>query len=184
MQIIEKRIDEIRPYEKNPRKNDNAVKYVAESIKEFGFKVPLVLSQLMYGDQTRYSDTGGSAYGRALYFAKDFNESKLYGQSSGKSLMTRFKFNDNAKIADDNTLYNEITRITRGSLSVLTPREKRIRSILKKIEKQDRQSVRPIYALIQGYDAYYNSHAGYMMVLSRKNMVFDKNVIDPFTSKF
>ena len=45
MQIIEKRIDEIRPYEKNPRKNDNAVKYVAESIKEFGFKVPLVISQ-------------------------------------------------------------------------------------------------------------------------------------------
>lgn len=31
------------PYEKNPRKNDGAVKYVAESIKEFGFKVPIVV---------------------------------------------------------------------------------------------------------------------------------------------
>ena len=36
-------LSEIRPYEKNPRKNDEAVKYVANSIKEFGFKVPVVL---------------------------------------------------------------------------------------------------------------------------------------------
>ena len=31
-------IDELIPYEKNPRKNDDAVQYVAESIKQFGFK--------------------------------------------------------------------------------------------------------------------------------------------------
>lgn len=43
MQIIEKRLDEIRPYENNPRKNEAAVKYVASSIREFGFKVPIVI---------------------------------------------------------------------------------------------------------------------------------------------
>ena len=43
MQIVYKNIDEIMPYEKNPRKNDEAVKYVANSIKEFGFKVPVVI---------------------------------------------------------------------------------------------------------------------------------------------
>lgn len=43
MQILEKRLDEIKPYDRNPRKNDEAVKYVAASIKEFGFKVPLVI---------------------------------------------------------------------------------------------------------------------------------------------
>lgn len=43
MQIIEKRLNEITPYEKNPRKNDSAVEYVANSIREFGFKVPLVI---------------------------------------------------------------------------------------------------------------------------------------------
>lgn len=31
------------PYEKNPRKNDKAVQYVAESIKQFGFKIPIVI---------------------------------------------------------------------------------------------------------------------------------------------
>lgn len=43
MEIKEYGIDEIKPYEKNPRKNDDSVKFVANSIKEFGFKVPIVI---------------------------------------------------------------------------------------------------------------------------------------------
>lgn len=38
-------IHTVIPYEKNPRKNDEAVKYVANSIKEFGFKVPIVVDK-------------------------------------------------------------------------------------------------------------------------------------------
>lgn len=45
MQIVEMKIDEVIPYEKNPRKNEAAVKYVANSIKEFGFKVPIVIDE-------------------------------------------------------------------------------------------------------------------------------------------
>ena len=45
MNIIEKRVKDLKPYEKNPRLNDDAVKYVAESIKEFGFKVPIVIDK-------------------------------------------------------------------------------------------------------------------------------------------
>lgn len=33
----------IVPYENNPRKNSEAVKYVVNSIREFGFKIPMVL---------------------------------------------------------------------------------------------------------------------------------------------
>lgn len=43
MQIVNRNIKSITPYEKNPRKNDGAVDYVAESIKEFGFKVPIII---------------------------------------------------------------------------------------------------------------------------------------------
>lgn len=43
MQIIEKKISELKPYEKNPRRNDNAVDYVEKSIEQFGFKVPIVI---------------------------------------------------------------------------------------------------------------------------------------------
>ena len=45
MQIVIKKTSEITPYEKNPRKNDEAVEYVANSIKEFGFKVPIVIDK-------------------------------------------------------------------------------------------------------------------------------------------
>jgi ParB-like chromosome segregation protein Spo0J len=43
MNIVERKLEDVRPYEKNPRRNDDAVQYVAESIKQFGFKVPLVI---------------------------------------------------------------------------------------------------------------------------------------------
>ena len=56
MQIIYKRLNEIIPYEKNPRKNDDAVQYVAESVKEFGFKVPIVIDKdnIIVAGHTRY----------------------------------------------------------------------------------------------------------------------------------
>jgi site-specific DNA-methyltransferase (adenine-specific) len=56
MQVIEKPINEIKPYEKNPRKNDEAVQYVANSIKEFGFKVPIVIDKngVIVAGHTRY----------------------------------------------------------------------------------------------------------------------------------
>lgn len=56
MNLLYKKIDEIKPYEKNPRKNDEAVKYVAESIKQFGFKVPIVIDRdgIIVAGHTRY----------------------------------------------------------------------------------------------------------------------------------
>lgn len=43
MEIVEKKVSELKAYENNPRKNDNAVEAVANSIKEFGFKIPIVI---------------------------------------------------------------------------------------------------------------------------------------------
>lgn len=45
MNVVNLPIDDLIPYEKNPRKNDKAVKFVAESIKQFGFKVPIVIDK-------------------------------------------------------------------------------------------------------------------------------------------
>lgn len=36
---------EIKPYKNNPRSNENAVEPVMNSIKEFGFKVPIVIDK-------------------------------------------------------------------------------------------------------------------------------------------
>lgn len=56
MEIVQKKMTDIFPYEKNPRKNDSAVKYVMESIKEFGFKVPIVIDKdnVIVAGHTRY----------------------------------------------------------------------------------------------------------------------------------
>ena len=45
MKIIEKSVEELTPYENNPRKNDGAVDAVAASIREFGFKVPIIIDK-------------------------------------------------------------------------------------------------------------------------------------------
>lgn len=45
LKIIDKVISEIKEYENNPRFNDKSVDKVAASIKEFGFKVPIIIDE-------------------------------------------------------------------------------------------------------------------------------------------
>lgn len=49
-------IEDLKPYEKNPRKNDASVPKVMESIKKFGFKVPIVIDKdnVIVTGHTRY----------------------------------------------------------------------------------------------------------------------------------
>lgn len=56
MQIVEKKIGELKPYENNPRKNKDAVEYVANSIREFGWQVPIVIDKnnTIVAGHTRY----------------------------------------------------------------------------------------------------------------------------------
>lgn len=56
MNLLEMKISEVKPYDKNPRKNDVSVDKVANSIKEFGFKVPIVLDKnnVIVCGHTRY----------------------------------------------------------------------------------------------------------------------------------
>lgn len=43
MKIIDVPVSELKAYENNPRHNERAVEKVAASIREFGFKVPIVI---------------------------------------------------------------------------------------------------------------------------------------------
>lgn len=56
MKVVQKSISEIKPYENNPRKNDDAVEFVANSIREFGFKQPIVIDNdgVIVAGHTRY----------------------------------------------------------------------------------------------------------------------------------
>lgn len=56
MEIKEIKLADIKPYENNPRFNDEAVDAVAESIQQFGFKVPIVIDKngVIVTGHTRY----------------------------------------------------------------------------------------------------------------------------------
>ena len=56
MKIFEKKLSELKPYANNPRKNKGAVQGVADSIKEFGFKNPIVIDKdgVIVAGHTRY----------------------------------------------------------------------------------------------------------------------------------
>ena len=44
MKIEQRSIDEIRPYDGNPRGGDAAVDAVAASLREFGFRQPMIVA--------------------------------------------------------------------------------------------------------------------------------------------
>ena len=50
------KIGDVKPYEKNPRRNDSAVDAVAASIQEFGWKQPIVVDKdgIIIAGHTRY----------------------------------------------------------------------------------------------------------------------------------
>jgi ParB-like chromosome segregation protein Spo0J len=56
MQIEQWEIEKVKPYDKNPRRNDKAVEAVAKSIKEFGFRQPIVVDKdgVIVVGHTRY----------------------------------------------------------------------------------------------------------------------------------
>lgn len=56
MEVLQRTIREITPYENNPRNNDSAVDAVAASIREFGWQQPIVVDKdgVIIAGHTRY----------------------------------------------------------------------------------------------------------------------------------
>lgn len=56
MEIVTRTLKDIHPYERNPRKNDNAVDAVAESIKQCGYIAPIIVDEngVILAGHTRY----------------------------------------------------------------------------------------------------------------------------------
>lgn len=56
MEIVKLKLSQIKPYEKNPRKNDGAVDAVAESIRQCGYCAPIVVDEdyVILAGHTRY----------------------------------------------------------------------------------------------------------------------------------
>lgn len=61
MNVINLKIEQIKPYENNPRHNEKAIQYVANSITEYGFRQPITV------DERYVIITGHTRYEAAIY---------------------------------------------------------------------------------------------------------------------
>lgn len=120
---------------------------------DIGYTSKDIYNQIATGDFTRYSDSGGSAYGKAIYFD---TVKGSYGQGNGHTVM-HAKFLSTAKTIDYSALQSAWAReAASGS------------KLARAINQADRASRPMIYAMAKGYDAVYNGARGYRMILNRK----------------
>lgn len=115
MNIVYKKLGEITPYEKNPRKNSAAVPYVMESIKKFGFKVPIVIDKdgVIVAGHTRYNAS------KQLHFEE---VPCIIADDLTKEQVKAFRLADN-KVAEQSMwdmelLYDQLVEITDIDMAV------------------------------------------------------------------
>lgn len=143
------------------------VNNVYDSRNDLGYSATEISKQVQTGSITRVSDNGGSVYGRGIYFADDYTESKMYGNTSGNVKMTavmRAKLNSNAKVISYNNAVNGVSKeIKSGS------------KLGKALSKVDSASQASLYALSKGYNVIDNGRH-YLNVLNRNAITMSKDV--------
>lgn len=116
-----------------------------------------ITKEIRTGDYTQLSGKGGSAYGRALYFAKTVSGSAAYAGGSD-SVMIRARIKPTAKIADYKT-------VVQGAANTAAFSHNNTDNLA-------------LWAIANGYDGW-KALNGYHMIVNRKALVIsdrDKDV--------
>ena len=122
---------------------------------DIGYSAKDICDQVSKGDFTMYSDSGGSAYGKAIYFADNLGGSLAYRSGSGTNLTMRAKITS-GKGVDYNTNSNNYTKaLSNGD------------KLAKACSKAGRGDAENLYALAKGYTHVTDRYSGYNMVLNR-----------------
>ncbi|MBR0075488.1 MAG: hypothetical protein IJP96_07020 [Synergistaceae bacterium] len=125
-----------------------------------------ILDQIRYGDYTQLSRSGGSVYGRAIYFSTDFERSAMFGFGSEKTnpVMMRAKINPNAKIIEVHNLSNMST-----NSKFIQKLQAHIKGDYTKDFSNDWMS---LTALANGFDGWrvtpYGTKSDYVMIINRR----------------
>lgn len=137
---------------------------------DIGYRADEIAAQIAKGSVTRVSDTGGSVYGRGIYFATDYSSSAAYGNRSGnikQTAMLRAKLNSNAKTITYHNATSGLSReISSGS---------KLGRSLGRIARNDHASAVSLYALSQGFNVIDNQR-GYLNVLNRNALTVSSTV--------
>ena len=122
---------------------------------DIGYTPQQIYNQIATGDFTMYSDSGGSAYGRAIYF--DIHKGS-YGSGSGYGII-HAKIKPNANIQSYSTVHNNAMReMNSGS---------KLGNALRAVRNADSASFMTVYCLAKGIDGYRDA-GGYHMIVNRK----------------
>ena len=121
---------------------------------DIGYTSNDICKQISEGDFTMYSDSGGSAYGKAIYFADSLYDSKMYGNGN-KALTMRAKITGGNGV-DYNKIHNQFNKdYMNGD------------KLARACGKADGASRVNLYALAKGYTNVYDRSSGYNMILNR-----------------
>lgn len=127
-----------------------------------------ILDQIRNGDYTQMSDSGGSAHGKAIYFATDFDGSASYGQNYGwgtkKNVMImRAKINPGANIRSEDSLDRQMRGDSAWLNSGLGSRYSPVRT-----RGGMGDDERGLYSIAHKVDGWYDGN--YTMIVNRGNI--------------
>jgi len=117
-----------------------------------------IIEQIKTSDFTQMSGSGGSVFGKALYFAENYSESAYWGESDKNPVMMRVKIKSDAKTE---------------SYRVLIDKMKKNKIFREKIEKNPRMfsiydsNAVSLYAISHGLDGWYDIGRGFTMIINR-----------------
>lgn len=104
MQIQMVKLADIVPYENNPRHNADAVQPVAESIKRYGFKVPMILDKenVIVAGHTRYEAAKELGMIEVpVIYADDLSEEQVRAFRIADNKTADFSIWDNKKLLEE-----------------------------------------------------------------------------------
>lgn len=144
-----------------------------DTVNRMKFSAQEIADQTIRGSVTRVSDTGGSAYGRGVYFADSYYEStSVYGNTRNnisKTAVIRAKLSPTAKTIGTRAAQQQtVKEIKSGS---------KLGKAISKLSMRDQTT---IWALAKGYDAMVAPN-GYHVVINR-SALFASNSIKPWSS--
>ncbi len=130
---------------------------------DIGYTSRDIADQIAHGDFTMYSDSGGSAHGRAIYFADNYGDAAVYGRSGQSPVTMRAKLSGNG--------------ISEGALS------RQYNNALARGDKLARACSRAggtdaanLYGLAKGYDYKKADYGGYHMIFNRRCLTVSSTV--------
>ena len=130
------------------------------------YDADMIAAQIQKGSVTRVSDSGGSYYGRGIYFADNYRDSVGYGKSGvgvKSSAVVRAKLDPTAKTIS----YSKAINLTNAEI-------KSGSKLGKALAKCDSASRVSIYALSKGYSALTDS--SYINILRRNALVMSSDI--------